>query len=191
MRSNHRSLKDIMRTAAAIIRSKWVYLPLQMVLFINNSCCYQAYDPSYISHAHPWASGPSIVLSRNVAGLEFTDPKHKTWSVTPEAQVDLDYAVAGVSSATGQLLVAGWSKTSPWSLEMAIKVPAGTRGQVGVPVIWREYHRYEIRLNGTVVASGQGNPPLPPQKNLQDSQRHVMIEGIGEGNHFILVTFNQ
>ncbi|CAE6476153.1 hypothetical protein ACGC1H_003221 [Rhizoctonia solani] len=156
---------------------------------------FQAYDPSYISHAHPWASGPSIVLSRNVAGLSFTNSKHTTWSVIPEAQVDLDYAVAGVSSPDGRLLTSGWSMTSPWSLELAIKAPTGTRGVVGVPIVWAEDQSYEIRLDGRIVVRGVGgelssvDSTYEVASRLKGSQRHLLMEGIGEGNHFILVTF--
>lgn len=172
--------------------------------FYKDGRCYypfQAYDPSYISHAHPWASGPSIVLSRNVAGLQFTSSKQNTWSVIPEAQVDLEYAMAGVTGATGSILVAGWSKTSPWSLELAIKAPTGTNGKVGVPIVWGENQNYEIRLNGQVVARGRGNTSLPVElseprsvevrPHSPNSPRHLMIEKVGEGNHFILVTFHE
>ncbi|QRW22854.1 DNA replication licensing factor MCM2/3/5 family pretein [Rhizoctonia solani] len=166
--------------------------------YYKDGRCYypfQAYDPSYISHAHPWASGPSIVLSRNVVGLRFTNAEHTTWSVIPEAKVDLDYAVAGVSSSNGQLLTSGWSKTSPWSLELAIKAPAGTHGVVGVPVLWNEAQSYEVRINGQKIISGVGNElasvdsfgKVTPRR---EDSHHLMIEDLGEGNHFILVVFN-
>ncbi|KAG9118925.1 hypothetical protein FRC07_006305, partial [Ceratobasidium sp. 392] len=153
--------------AIDLIRSMWGYVwnapySVQSSLiegYYKDGRCYypfQAYDPSYISHAHPWASGPSIVLSRNVAGLEFTNPTHTSWTVFPEVDVDLEYAVAGVSSASGKLLASGWSKTSEWSFEMAVKAPAETHGQIGVPVFWRWDQSYEIRLNGSLVASGVG-----------------------------------
>ncbi|KAG8689131.1 minichromosome maintenance protein 5 [Ceratobasidium sp. 423] len=166
--------------------------------FYKDGRCYypfQAYDPSYISHAHPWASGPSIVLSRNVAGLRFTNPKHTTWTVIPEVQVDLDYVVAGVSSSDGRLLTSGWSKTSPWSLELAIKAPARTYGIVGVPVIWNENQSYEVRLNGRTIVRGVGkeisstNSMYEATPSSIGHQQHLLLEGFGEGNYFILVTF--
>ncbi|QRV81298.1 alpha-L-rhamnosidase [Ceratobasidium sp. AG-Ba] len=201
------------QTAIDLIRLMWGYVwnapySVQSSLiegYYKDGRCYypfQAYDPSYISHAHPWASGPSIVLSRNVAGLEFTDPTHTSWSVIPEVGVDLEFAVAGVSSASGKLLVSGWSKTSEWSFEMAVMVPLGTHGKIGVPMIWRWDQSYEIRLNGDLVASGVGNRshvlefPITgqwsiarPSIGLHTSGRHLLLDNIEAGNHLVLVTF--
>ncbi|KAG9092041.1 hypothetical protein FS749_016053, partial [Ceratobasidium sp. UAMH 11750] len=173
--------------------------------YYKDGRCYypfQAYDPSYISHTHPWASGPSIVLSRNIAGLEFTNPTHTTWSVFPEAEVDLEYAVAGVSTASGKLLASGWSKTSEWSFEMAVKAPFGTSGSVGVPILWRQDQSYELRLNGSVISSGGGNSSYPlyladqqlifadPGVKVRSSRMHLVLDSLEGGNHFILVTFH-
>ncbi|KAG8766375.1 hypothetical protein FRC12_006921 [Ceratobasidium sp. 428] len=197
--------------ALDLIRSMWGYVwnapySVQSSLiegyYKDGRCHYpfQAYDPSYISHAHPWASGPSIVLSRDVVGLEFTNPTHTTWAVFPEAEVDLEYAVAGVSSASGELLASGWSKTSKWSFEMAVKAPAGTRGQVGVPVLWGWDQSYEIRLNGRLVRSGAGNAShvldlagrgqlsfVDQSLELRNSGRHLILDGLKGGTTSFLL----
>lgn len=151
---------------------------------------FQAYDPSYVSHAHPWASGPSIVLSRNVAGVQFTNPTQTTWSIIPEASLDLDFALTGVSSATGELLVAGWSKTSKWAFEMAIKAPGETIGLVGVPAVWKEDQGWEVKLNGRAVTSGVGKEidAIGDGYAVYWLDRHVMIERLGGGNSAISVS---
>lgn len=134
-----------------------------------------------------------------MAGLQFTSAKQNTWSVIPEAQVDLDYAIAGVTSASGSTLVAGWSRTSPQSLELAIKAPTGTHGKVGVPILWSENQSYEVQLNGQIVARGRGYTSFPTElsephsvevrPHSPDSPRHLVIERVGEGNHFFRVEF--
>lgn len=129
-----------------------------------------------------------------MAGVKFANANHSTWSVIPEAEIDLDYAVAGVSSATGDLLASGWSKTSQWSFELAVKAPAETRGQIGVPVLWRDDQHYEIHLNGRLVARGVGNNSLPLDSVEANSiphrsGRHLILGGLDGGNYSISVSF--
>ncbi|KAL7266431.1 hypothetical protein RUND412_011024 [Rhizina undulata] len=90
------------------------------------------YTSSYISHAHPWASSPTIAATFYILGLQVQSADHKKWSFTPTVDVDLDFAMGGITTARG-FISAGW-KTEGAGMRLAVKSPAGTTGVVGVPV---------------------------------------------------------
>lgn len=48
----------------------------------DGSCKYPftLYDPSYISHGHPWATDPTVFYSFYHVGLQFISPDHSQWN---------------------------------------------------------------------------------------------------------------
>jgi hypothetical protein len=67
----------------------------------------------------------------------------------------------------------------------------------------RKLSHFAVRLNGSLVAHGVGNTShllnsarweqpvlMDTSMRLHSSARHLVLEGLGEGNHFILITFH-
>lgn len=109
------------------------------------------YDPAYISHAHPWATGPTVVLTYYLVGIRITNALHDEWLFEPRVEakdcVDDDsstktkFALSGFSSAKG-FYSAGWQLStvseSEVFLELAIKSPTATKGFVKFPLLGKK-----------------------------------------------------
>jgi hypothetical protein len=89
------------------------------------------YDPSYVSHAHGWSSGPTSALTEFVAGLRITAPAGREWEVKPLFG-DLRRAEAGFMTDLGKFQ-AKWEKIAG-GYTMRLQTPEGTMGRVGLPV---------------------------------------------------------
>ncbi|PFH47431.1 glycoside hydrolase family 78 protein [Amanita thiersii Skay4041] len=100
-------------------------------------------DPTDISHAHGWATGPTPALTFHVLGLTITSPRGQTWSVAP--------VLSGLSEAEGGFETAlGWFGVS-WSVVnstfiLTVDTPSGTKGVVVLP------RDGSVRLDGTCTA---------------------------------------
>ncbi|KAK6221845.1 putative bacterial alpha-L-rhamnosidase domain-containing protein [Colletotrichum tabaci] len=84
-------------------------------------------DPSYVSHAHGWSSGPTSTLTEYLVGLRVTRPAGAAWSLRP-AFGEVPEAQAGFTTALGRF-------SARWRVEGAVAtvewdVPEGTRGWV-------------------------------------------------------------
>ena len=99
-----------------------------------------AYDPSYISHAHGWSTGPTSALSFYVLGVQLTSPQGQTWSIAPHT-AGLPSAEGGYETPLGWFGVKWASTESGWNA--TISTPEGTIGSLRPPV------------NGTVVVDGE------------------------------------
>ncbi|KAK2004422.1 Six-hairpin glycosidase, partial [Colletotrichum falcatum] len=82
-------------------------------------------DPSYVSHAHGWRSGPTSTLTEYLVGLRVTRPAGAEWSLKP-AFGEVPEAQAGFTTVLGRFSV-------KWAVEGNVAavewdVPAGTRG---------------------------------------------------------------
>ncbi|CAH0038273.1 unnamed protein product [Clonostachys rhizophaga] len=88
-------------------------------------------DPSYVSHAHGWSSGPTSTLTEYMVGLTITRPLGKTWEFRPATFSELSEAEAGFTTSLGKFSagfkVAGGRLTVHWD------VPEGTEGVVSLP----------------------------------------------------------
>ncbi|KAF9874769.1 glycoside hydrolase family 78 protein [Colletotrichum karsti] len=84
-------------------------------------------DPSYVSHAHGWSSGPTSTLTEYLVGLRVTRPAGAEWSLKPVFG-ELDAAQAGFTTKLGRFSarweVEGGVATVEWD------VPEGRRGWV-------------------------------------------------------------
>ncbi|KAF6817097.1 bacterial alpha-l-rhamnosidase domain-containing protein [Colletotrichum plurivorum] len=82
-------------------------------------------DPSYVSHAHGWSSGPTSALTEYLVGLRVTRPAGKEWRLKPVFG-EVPAAQAGFTTALGRF-------SARWAVEGSVArvewdAPAGTRG---------------------------------------------------------------
>lgn len=96
------------------------------------------YDPSYISHAHGWSSGPTSALTFYVLGLTVTSPQGSTWSIAPQLS-GLGAAEGGFETPLGwygvQWNVTSTDDQSGETFTLAYDVPEGTTGVLTLPVM--------------------------------------------------------
>ncbi|KAJ5130837.1 Alpha-L-rhamnosidase B [Penicillium bovifimosum] len=90
------------------------------------------FDPSYVSHAHGWSSGPTSALTEYIVGLSVVSPLGETWKIAPQFG-DLEFAEAGFVTTLGKFK-ASWRKQSNGYL-LAFSVPKGTVGNVTLPYV--------------------------------------------------------
>ncbi|EKV08126.1 Alpha-L-rhamnosidase B, putative [Penicillium digitatum] len=90
------------------------------------------YDPSYVSHAHGWSSGPTSALTEYVVGLSVVSPLGLTWKIVPQFG-DLEFAEAGFITSLGKFK-ASWALNSNGYV-LAFSVPKGTVGNVTLPYV--------------------------------------------------------
>ncbi|KAM3079487.1 hypothetical protein ACMFMG_005911 [Clarireedia jacksonii] len=105
---------------------------LQNGTFAYRSSRGYMYDTSYVSHAHGWSSGPTSALTEYVLGLSVTSPIGATWKLAPQFG-DLTNAEGGFVTKLGKFQ-ASW-KLASTGYTLNYSVPAGTTGQVIVPVV--------------------------------------------------------
>ncbi|GKT45320.1 uncharacterized protein ColSpa_05501 [Colletotrichum spaethianum] len=84
-------------------------------------------DPSYVSHAHGWSSGPTSTLTEYLVGLRVTRPAGAGWSLKPVFG-EVPEAQAGFTTVLGRF-------SAKWTVEGGVAavewdVPEGTRGWV-------------------------------------------------------------
>jgi alpha-L-rhamnosidase len=87
------------------------------------------------SLAHSWSSAPTWQLSSYVLGAQPVDAGFKTWRVQPRTG-DLSWSRGSVPTPRGGLDVS-WSKDAK-STAMTVTAPAGTSGEVWVPLAGAE-----------------------------------------------------
>jgi hypothetical protein len=97
---------------------------------------FYAEKPSYISHCHPFSTGPALVLTFEVLGLNFTDAGGRCWDFKPSPG-DLEHCEGGFTGAYGKYS-AGWKKireNGRITFSCWVQAPEGTIGRVRMPVI--------------------------------------------------------
>jgi hypothetical protein len=104
----------------------------------NGEITYPLYaeKPSYISHCHPFSTGPALVLTFEVLGLNFTDAGGRCWDFKPSPG-DLEHCEGGFTGAYGKYS-AGWKKireNGRITFSCWVQAPEGTIGRVRMPVI--------------------------------------------------------
>ncbi|KAF2023308.1 Six-hairpin glycosidase [Setomelanomma holmii] len=107
---------------------------------VNGTFGYRAergygYDPSYVSHAHGWSSGPTSALTEYVVGLSITEPAGRKWSLKPQFG-DLKKAEAGFTTGLGKFQ-AKWARAVD-AYTLSFSTPEGTTGVVGLPSLGDE-----------------------------------------------------
>jgi hypothetical protein len=89
-------------------------------------------DPSYVSHAHGWSSGPTGALTEDILGLSVTGRLGETWRFAPQFG-DLKYARGGFVTGLGKF-EGNWTKGDA-GYEAAVNTPTGTKGVLLLPVL--------------------------------------------------------
>lgn len=59
-------------------------------------------DPSYVSHAHGWSSGPTSTLTEYLVGLKVTQPKGRKWEFKPATFDQVKRAEVGFTTGLGK-----------------------------------------------------------------------------------------
>lgn len=147
----------------------------------DGSCKYPftLYDPSYISHCHPWASGPTVFYSFYHVGLQFTSSDHSQWELIPRgvfSEGSLEFAQTGYTSKAVGFISAGWKKLTSNVLELAIKVPKGSTGVIGVPI---DKELLKLELNQTQIDISK----------YKKNEEHLLVSKIKAGNNTLVVTY--
>lgn len=132
-----RALSLIRQTWSYALNAPWsVNSSLVEGFYKDGTCSYPSdkHDSSYISHAHPWSTGPTSFLSYKICGLRFTNANHVTWTLQPSL-ADLDFCITGFTSPKTGWIVGGWKRDSKNLLQIAVKSMPGTIGMVCVPLL--------------------------------------------------------
>jgi hypothetical protein len=85
------------------------------------------------SLAHAWGAGPTQILTESVLGVTPVDPRYAVWQVKPHPGT-LAWAQGQVPVGSGSLAVRWAADASP-QFHLQVVSPAGTRGEVWVPLL--------------------------------------------------------
>ncbi|RDW65092.1 hypothetical protein BP6252_10743 [Coleophoma cylindrospora] len=158
---------DKMHDALAMIRTAWGWMlnnpastgsTMLEAWYADGSIRYPFYQdkPSYISHCHPFSTGPLLVLTFDVLGINFSDGDMaggKNWEFRPTPG-DLETCQGGLTGKYG-LYSAGWEKTrvnGRITFQCWVEAPSGTTGRIRIPF----YDSLDTPVNGkcTVIMDG-------------------------------------
>lgn len=120
-------------------------------------------DPSYISHCHPWATGPG----------------HSQWNFIPRgvfSEGSLEFAQTGYTSKSVGFISAGWKKLTSNILELAIKSPKTSTGTIGIS---NDKKLLMLKLNDTEIDISK----------YDKNEEHVLVSNIHEGNNILIATY--
>jgi hypothetical protein len=84
------------------------------------------------SLAHAWGAGPTQLITESILGATAVNPGYSTWQVKPQGG-SLTWAQGQVPTAAGSLTVR-WARDSAGQFHVQVTAPAGTSGQVWVPL---------------------------------------------------------
>ncbi|HMG21530.1 MAG TPA: alpha-L-rhamnosidase C-terminal domain-containing protein [Kofleriaceae bacterium] len=84
------------------------------------------------SLAHAWGAGPTQVLTESVLGATAVDARYTVWQVKPHPG-SLAWAEGQVPVGTGSLAIR-WARDSVPQFHLQVVSPAGTSGEVWVPL---------------------------------------------------------
>jgi hypothetical protein len=129
--------------------------------------------PSYISHCHPFSTGPVLVLTCELLGLNFTDAGGKSWEFRP-CVGDLEHCQGGFTGTHGKYS-AGWRKTrengriifSCW-----VETPEGTTGRVRLPVLTSGGPKSTDKNGGVKCENKDGYEWL---NGISGGERHTFV----------------
>jgi hypothetical protein len=85
------------------------------------------------SLAHAWGAGPTQLITESILGPTAVNPGYATWQVKPQPG-SLTWAQGQVPTARGPLAVK-WARDTANQLRLQVTTPAGTSGQVWVPLL--------------------------------------------------------
>jgi hypothetical protein len=85
------------------------------------------------SLAHAWGAGPTQLITESILGPTTVNPGYSTWQVKPRPGT-LNWAQGQVPTARGALTVR-WARDAANQFRIQVTAPAGTSGQVWVPLL--------------------------------------------------------
>lgn len=89
------------------------------------------FDPSYVSHAHGWSSGPTSTLTEYLVGLRVVAPKGSKWELKPATFDAPGRVEAGFTTSLGKF--SAKFETDNGTVNVQWDTPAGTEGLVQLP----------------------------------------------------------
>jgi alpha-L-rhamnosidase-like protein/F5/8 type C domain-containing protein len=137
------------------------------------------YEGGFTSMAHGWSTGVLPALTNELLGATPTGPGFATWTVRPHPGT-VSWAQGRLPTPHGPLTV-HWrigEKNGDPSFTLQITAPAGTTGQVSVPVASSSP---TVRVNGQVALKGTKASAF----NARRVGGYVVLDGIGAGQHTI------
>lgn len=185
----------------SLLRTMWGYIwnspyAVQSSLiegyFRDGRCFYPftRYDPAYISHAHPWATGPTIILTLYYVGIRVLNAVHDSWIFEPHFDLedalqgeDEAFAMSGFMSGKG-FVTAGWRVRreiggDSLTLEMAIKAPELTRGDISIPSFGMR--TVSVEVDGKEIGT-QG-------LEVEENSNRLCMRNVKGGIHSVIVTY--
>lgn len=88
-------------------------------------------DPSYMSHAHGWSSGPTSTLTEHMLGLRLSKPAGVEWQFKPAGLEQFAHLEGGFTTKLGRF--SGTLTVKDGQVHLTWDVPKGTRGWVQLP----------------------------------------------------------
>jgi len=136
-------------------------------------------DPSYVSHAHGWSTGPTSALTESVLGLAVTGRAGETWRFSPQLG-DLTRAEGGFVTRLGRFRAA-WVRdaggTGGYSADLS--TPAGTAGVLVLPAVRQG-------VMPRVVVDGRETTPQWRRKG--DAVADTVALEVAGGHHSVAVS---
>ena len=102
------------------------------------------FDPTYVSHAHGWSSGPTSTLTEYLVGLRIVEPKGRKWELKPATFEEVDRAEAGFTTGLGKFSAKFENQNGTVSVQW--NTPVDTEGYVKLQ-----------GQQGKAVAGGRGS----------------------------------
>jgi hypothetical protein len=136
------------------------------------------YEQGFTSAAHGWSTGVLPALTNFVLGVTPTGPGFQTWTIKP-IPGDVTWARGVVPTPKGPLSVYWTMEESSVLFDLQIQVPAGTLGDVSVPVY---DENSEVTLDGKQV--WQGKAKKGSGASFADGYVTVPVQS---GNHELIV----
>jgi hypothetical protein len=146
------------------------------------------YEGAYTSMAHGWSTGVLPALTNEMLGVTPTGPGFATWSVAPHPGGGVDWAHGQVPTPHGPLTAqweVGSGRNGEPSFTLQITAPRGTSGQVVVPA---GSAKAQVRVDGRLVWDGEAGAAKSKADNAQLSGGYVTLDGIGAGQHTVVVS---
>lgn len=135
-------------------------------------------DPSYVSHAHGWSSGPTGALTEDILGLSVTGRLGETWQFAPQFG-DLRYARGGFVTGLGKF-EASWTRDGE-GYGAVVSTPGSTRGVLLLPVL-------QAGVKPRIVVDGKRVCGRWYRKGVADDVVDLVSLEVDGGNHTVAVT---
>ncbi len=129
----------------------------------------------FSSLAHGWASGPTVVLTRDVLGVDPTAAGYRRFTVAPHT-ASLTWAEGRVPTPHGAI-DAAWKRRGD-DVTITTTVPRGTEGTVAVPTFGRTV---KVRRDGRLVWDGR----RALASGVSRDGDRIVVTGLSSGRHTV------